>query len=131
MEILEVFADIAEMRKLHELRRCLLQRLVELSSPAHHKLHEYTTQLNILNMFLEGTNKHSEYLDNYFSFANQKDPKEWSTNDFHSLLLVVAEGSLMRAQNLIEKLLPNVSRNQHPMLLYNLGKCYLTSSRYE
>lgn len=82
-------------------------------------------------MLIEGVGKHSEYLDKYFAIANQKDPKEWSTNDCNSLILVVAEGSILRAQTLIEKLLPNVFRNQHPILLFHLGKCYLAASRYE
>lgn len=43
---------------------------------------------------------------------------------------MVTDGSWARAQKLIETLLPKVSRQRHSRLLFWLGKCYLSASRY-
>lgn len=131
MEILDVFIDIANVREQFEVRLALLERNLELCYPGHHKLQIYTFEVEKLKVKLHGYSKHSEYIEKYFAVAEARKPEEWHFCDFNVISLVVTDGSLWRAQRLIETLLPKVSRIHHRKLLFWLSKCYLSAYRFD
>ena len=61
MEILDVFSDISALRKLHRLRLCVLQRLVEIGSSSY-KFVEYSSQLKEMQILVGGCDKHYDYI---------------------------------------------------------------------